>query len=168
MRSHLRFPITRGNGPTPSPIKQMARGWIVGLGLPLADEYFGHISNIGHISSHNPGRFFTCLATSIPGWGLYAPNTYPLCDSHICLYVTLPTRAPLPLDARTINMVLSKSTCTTFVLQIANSEEHFYIPCLSHPCPQATIPASKKLLWDPFNSAPLGVYSPRPRVPLWD
>ena len=55
----------------------------------------------------------------------YALKTYPLYDSHICLNVTLPTKAPLLLDVHTINMVLSKNAYSAFALQIANNEEHF-------------------------------------------
>ena len=85
---------------------------------------------------------------------------------HICPHVTLPIRAPLFLDVRKLNMVLSKSACITFALQIASSKEHFYTSSLPLTFPRATIPASKRLLWGPSSSTPHRGCTPLSRIPL--
>ena len=118
-------------------------------GLPLVDEYLEHIFDIGHTSSHNLGRFSAYSAANILGWGLYEPKTSHLCDSHIYPHVTLPIKASPLRDEHTTNMALSKSTCTTSILQIANNEEHSYAPSLPPPCLRATIFVPKKLLCTP-------------------
>ena len=104
-------------------------------GLPLADECLGDTSNTDYTSSHNPRRFSTCEATSIPKSGPYGPTTYLLYDSHICPHIVLPTKAPLPRGAHIANMASCKNTCTTSTPQITNSEECFYVAFLPHTCP---------------------------------